>query len=855
MQELRNRVVHCIRTLSLPTSLDSFSEALYDTSSQSFVVQESVHWDYKDIFPNKMKSEYGSGIIRLICAFHNTYGGIIIFGVDDDTKRPIGNPNSLDIERLNALLRDRLSATVECVHRTYTIPLPEQKDVSLDFLLVPKRESGTEPIRTVKQLSKYSPGCIFHRQGHEVLQATSITLPFLYTSRADYGIDPERRSREHIEHSMPPSASTMREFIGRRDVMDRLWRWLIYDDDPRLYLYGRGGSGKSTIAYDFARRVVESWARQPIADGHTLDLVVYLSAKVRELNPVRGKISQTPVSDFSTAREQFIAIVEAAGGFGSETPSELTDDTIVERLKAVFREFTILLVIDDIDTLTTKGLDSGSDTLYRILIRSPKGGKILYTLREEPLLSVNQSQIVPGLDLELEYVDFVDSCSKQFSVSVPSPEFMIGTLAETSECLPLVIETIIGLRRTTSNYNEAIALWNDKRGEEAREYLFRREYDRLSADNRARNLLLVLALLEEPVPSSVLLAILQCTPNQLSDAIAAVKDLFIRIDDDSEEQSLFSVGAVTRAFVNKVSVDLTHYQTLCERVAYFMSERISQPPEVSAVVLQVERRLIEDDVVGAKEYLESLQMSPRISEHPRIMSISGKIYSKLAPPNLEFARKHFHAVISAEYLDRNMMRDWFYMELNQGLFSRAAKVCRMVIDRDGFSAAAKSEFHGKRGLTYMKEARQLIADSPTTGIGKYESALNAYGATVDLSVRNERLDVTVSLRHLESCLREFAGSCVKTGHQSNFLEYWSRDAVGRRLNFDVLKRYLMFVCAQMPNGTVRQLVERRSSLHMFRNRLAHSKARFECEDVREYCLAIVDKATEELQGAIEWRQG
>ena len=701
-------------------------------------------------------------------------------------------------------------------------------------------------------MGKYPPGCIFHRQGHEVVQANSTTLPLLYMSREDYGLEVDRQTTAFIERSMPPSTATMKEFIGRRNVMDRLWRWLIYDDDPRLYLYGRGGSGKSTIAYDFAKRVSESFRNQPIAEGHTLDLVIYLSAKKRELNPIDGRIQNAELTDFETARHQYISIIEAAGGFGTEVPAELSDSSIVSRLKNVLMQFTVLLVIDDIDTLTTKGLDSGSDTLYRILVKSPKGGKVLYTMREEPLLSVNQSQVVEGLDMEMEYIDFVSSCCKQFDVREPPPEFTISTLASTSECLPLVLETIIGFRRTTSNYFEATDLWLDKRGEEAREYLFRREYDRLAPDNRARNLLLLLSLLETPTPSSVLLAILRCTPNQLADSIAATKDLFLTIDDDSEGESLFSLGAVTKTFVAKASIELPHYQTLYERVNYYKSENITQSPEVAAVAIQLERRLSDEDVVGAKEYYESNKLRAKILEHPRIQRIAGDIFAKLQPPDLERARQHYQAAINADYLDRAMMRSWFYMELNQGLFARAAKVCLMVTDHERFGQAAKSEFHGKRGLTYRNEARQLMGDSPTSGVRKYVTALNAYFVPLGTSSNHRGSGVSESLRHFENCLREFAANCVKTGHQAVFCEFWSRGTFGKNLRFDLLYGYLRFVCAQMTRGTQRQLSERKGALQLLRNKVVSTKTQFDSEESRWNCVSLIDETIDEINDTIEW---
>lgn len=609
---------------------------------------------------------------------------------------------------------------------------------------------------------------------------------------------------------------------------------------------------KSTIAYDFAKRVSDSWMNQPIAENQILDLVVYLSAKKRELNPLGGKIRKVDITDFETAREQFVVIIQAAGGFGVELPGELSDRAIVDRLKDVLTQFTVLLVVDDIDTLTTKGLDSGSDTLYRIFAKSPKGGKVLYTLREEPLLSVNQSQVVTGLDLDLEYVDFVSSCCKQFGVKEPSPEFMMGSLASTSECLPLVLETIIGFRRTTGTYFEATELWQDKRGEEAREYLFRREYDRLPADNRARNLLLLLQLLKAPAPTSILLAILQCTPNQLSDSIAATKDLFLTIDDDSEGESLFSIGAVTGTFIEKASIELPHYPALRERVNYYKSENITQSPEVVAVAIQLERRLSEKDFNGAREYFESNNMRAKVSEHPRIQRIAGDIYAKQNPPDLERARKHYHAAVNAEYLDRAMMRNWFYMELNQGLFSRAAKVCRMVIDRDRFSAAAKAEFHGKRGLTYRNEARQLMGDSPTTGMQKYATALNAYAVSLVMSENRRGSGISQSFLHFEVCLREFASNCVKTGNQAIFCEFFSRETFGRSLQFDLLHGYLKFVSARMTQGSQNQLKERKGALHLLRNKVVAGKTRFDTEESRRNCVLLIDETIDEIGDAMAW---
>jgi hypothetical protein len=52
----------------------------------SYVPQEGFNWDYKQEWPFSYSDDYFLGIARLICAFANTAGGIIIFGVHDKTR-------------------------------------------------------------------------------------------------------------------------------------------------------------------------------------------------------------------------------------------------------------------------------------------------------------------------------------------------------------------------------------------------------------------------------------------------------------------------------------------------------------------------------------------------------------------------------------------------------------------------------------------------------------------------------------------------------------------------------------------------------------------------------------------------
>ena len=97
---------------------------------------------------------------------------------------------------------------------------------------------------------------------------------------------------------------------------------------------------------------------------------------------------------------------ETANGF------ELSNGCDVEIGTASYKAVN-LVVIDDIDTLTTRGVEAGFDFLYSVLWRSKRRSKLLYTLRNAPSQSLANAIEVPGLE-EGDYEEFVEVCRSQF---------------------------------------------------------------------------------------------------------------------------------------------------------------------------------------------------------------------------------------------------------------------------------------------------------------------------------------------------------------------------------------------------------------------------------------------------------
>jgi hypothetical protein len=74
---------NAIESHSLPAAFDELFGRIWDEASQCFNAQETTLLDFKETYCTSYTDSYGIGIVRLALAFHNTFGGLIVFGVKD----------------------------------------------------------------------------------------------------------------------------------------------------------------------------------------------------------------------------------------------------------------------------------------------------------------------------------------------------------------------------------------------------------------------------------------------------------------------------------------------------------------------------------------------------------------------------------------------------------------------------------------------------------------------------------------------------------------------------------------------------------------------------------------------------
>ncbi len=733
MLDAQREIYQAIRQSMLPQDWSSLFTYLMSEDKTTFTIQEGLFWDYKVEFPFSQSDDYFGGVVRLVCALANTYGGLVIFGVDDKSRLPGKNKVRVDIERFNRRLREVSSYPIECIHRRYHSPTGASADASdtnvndcVDIILVPQRIVGTPPVRLTSSIGRYRAGTIWHRLGAEVLTASSKDISFLYGSRRFEDEDGSRSTR--IDALLPPSPSTLHEFVGRTAVLDSLYMWLLDHEEPRAFLWGIGGSGKSTLAYEFATILSDQGKDILCKDQKPIDWIGFFSAKERQVISVTGQIGNV-AQDFSSSRELFELILELTDWMSRDDISKLDDAEIRRELRQLFDTQRLLIVMDDIDTLTTKGIDAGMEILFQIASRSKMGAKLLYTQRSMPTSSISNGIEVPGLrddGPESEYRQFVRAYCRQLNLDPPGEAFVSDGLARASERRPLIVEVILGLKRTAGSYDTALKLFETSAGENARQYLFQREYMALPPDNRARILLAALALLREKrARFADLLGILQWNEQMLRDAIAAVREMFLQSDTSKGQEIEYTLGPLARDYIIGVSPNLSQFANLRSRVQSWQRSFQPIPARLRDLLTKAEHAVRRNDPRLAWTAIEEGNRFPDVFENPIYQARRARVAAELG--NTQEARDALAKCMSLKHVDIDLMRDLIAFEYRSGHGTqRAQEICRYVMTTKGFSNEQRAEFAQRLGGFLYFSGRQLVLVREEQGITDLEASISMH---------------------------------------------------------------------------------------------------------------------------------
>lgn len=449
-------------------------------------------------------------------------------------------------------------------------------------------------------------------------------------------------------------------------------------------------------------------------------------------------------------------IVHSGGEVNSQGVGEDARKEMRGILTEYFDSFSYLIVVDDIDTLTTKGIDPGADFLYRTLSRAKKRSKILYTTRNAPSQSIFNSIEVPGLFGE-DYLQFINECVTRFKTPRPDDNFRDNVLPTLSERRPLVIESIIALARTAGSFESAERLFTQNIGDNVRDYVFSREWDSLS-NGLERPLLASLADLKRPATFDDLKVILQSNDSTIRDAIGGVREMFLSVDE-AGENTLYSLAPLTRAFVNSKKGTLSLYPAIKVRVQNFKRSIKLTSPEIARVVARV-RTLVplrfathsNDRLREALNIVRGSDLPESTTEDPVFRSLKGYVEAIQLRPDMSSIREDFlFATQMRHEPEFAELMAWFNAEkrsntLEEHLFI----IMNTVISGRRYSEEEKIGMISRKATTSYHFAKQKIYSDPEAAIRGFRESLLLHFRAFKLNALNGSAMLGVSEKYAQS---------------------------------------------------------------------------------------------------------
>jgi len=492
---------------------------------------ETNLWDFKAGCASPDKSNANligwSHIAADVLAFHNANGGLIVFGINDQTHKRTGVRVKLDGKLFNDQIRKFISDRI-WVDFYRVLIRSDQSYIGL--ALIPSRGPSLErfqrdaPGDKPSFLKGYS--AIREHDSTRILDindadrlARSIATPFVNKT---YIVDEPNFRILHPEYN---------SFVLRRELCEEVERAL---SDPRssvAALTGIGGTGKTALA---------TWAVLRAYDRMDFSYIVSITAKDRELGPAGIRSLAPKLTTFETLLDNIAEVL----GF-----PELKELDISEREQSVrylLKDSNGLLFVDNLETVDDA-------RVVRFLDSLPVGIRAITTSRRSSV-RVAIYPVSVGSLTEQEALALINSYQGNSGLSYIKnlTEGERLGIAKACDYLPLAIRWTLSRSKSAAealNIADAITASNRK-GEELLEFCFRRVFDSLDATEKS--VLDVLSLFERPLPTEAIVIGASSTPQRVTDSLddLLADSMIQRLFDPERNDYCYTVFPIARAFVN-----------------------------------------------------------------------------------------------------------------------------------------------------------------------------------------------------------------------------------------------------------------------------------------------------------------
>lgn len=444
---------------------------------------------------------------------------------------------------------------------------------------------------------------------------------------------------ESLGGAMPPPVEVVERFVGRPAELDQLSEWIV-SDSPQLMVWGYGGAGKSSLAFEFAREVREGAPQN-------LTGVSWVSAKALEY--VGGEVRSRP-ADFVDRQTLVGAVLNAI----YEMP--VGDEGLEEGdLLAQLHEDPILLIVDDLDTVIT------DEDLLEFLVHDVRatGSRVLYTSRRKaPSIRSIEIAGFSGSDL----AEFVSVRAPQHDLPVDECLGWTKAIGSVTRGYPLFIDDLLRHARLVG-LKEAVSDWTHRGGDAAREYALRRQVEALG-----------------PVPREVVTTVMAADRALTTLEVGSVTGL---ADDDVEhglsellewrlidhvgavdgDRPGFSMNGNTRRLVQRTYGDTTTIAGIRAKIRALQdgSRPDARNKAVAIAISQARARVLRGDVDAAIGTLKDA-MTGELARDSGLHGALAWTYSRRPQDHLEDARLEFQKAAEFGSSREDTFFHWAAME-------------------------------------------------------------------------------------------------------------------------------------------------------------------------------------------------
>ncbi len=638
--------------------------------------KECELWDYKKTFESSNDAYLKT--LKSIISFHNTYGGYIIFGVDEvvtDTSFVLSGveKNLIDQQKLRGQFDRHFNQRVDLTYVEILISSGEN-DVLIGLLHIPKRDKRTHSIAAINDAANSNGKIILEKDAvyiRKVDECKKVVaqsdFEFLVSER-DYNFEEfgaNKTRKNIIEHNLPDKNFICPEFIGRFEILQELWSWLSDDFKYTNVLAADGGKGKTSIAYEFSQLLIKSGTE-------LFEQVIWLTAKKQQFKAVYNEYVGIPETHYKDLESLLKELCLRTGYL----PDEVKDFTLQQLQRAARDGLNLIpsfVVIDDIDSNSPEEQKRIMEIARSI---SNTSSRVLMTTRANNIYSKDSSILVPGLKGE-EYNELVNSICNSIGLQKLNDK-KIEKLNVASEGSPLFTESILRLCKLGISVENAIVEWSGKSGDAVREAALRKEVSELSPE--ATKILLTISYVGS-LSRSELHQYTNFENSEINTSIEQLGNLFLIstlefIEEEPRFESTSSISKLVLSIASDIVPNSDEYisriREICEGLEANSHAYI---PEVGAAVRQCNSLLKEKRYDDSRNTARSLIKKPRYKENSDLYFILAKTDYEDPSVTDEIARKSFSEAFIKGQRKPVFFEMWYQTEVNHGSISAILDVC------------------------------------------------------------------------------------------------------------------------------------------------------------------------------------